>query len=373
MSNYLKNDICDFEILKSWDKTYKYNIISTSFFKMGFHYKNFDIYIRGLKKLIKLIETQNSYVLRIFVDEHIKSDNQIYPILLNSKKVQIVLFKCSDYLDKLNFHIDVFGAMVRLFPLFDFESNDSLNVIIVDVDLNAEDLIKLQILMNNKTDKKEIIGMGQINKLIIHKYKPHFFCGLFGTFNIKFPKKIIIDFILNASNINDKGIYGKRLKPFGYGTDELFLNEYFLYTENSKYIKNVKLGIIISYDINWFLYHYKSELLKDMASRTYTNLKKIMGKFYKPNMSSEEMFKYIDKLTYRVKSSNKNKIYISNQFYSLIQELNFKNLEWFSLEHIKLIYKYFTNIVDCLAIIYFNPLNLEIENIKVLEKNIIKY
>ena len=371
MNEYLKNKLCNFEILTKWDPTIKYNILSTSFFKMGSHYKNFNTYIIGLKKLIRLVESQSKYVLRIFIDEHIKADNQIYPLLIGSKKVQVILFKCLNYIDNSNYHIDVFGAMVRLFPIFNFDSNDSLNVIVVDVDLNQEDLIKLKILMDYDTQKKEIIGMGMIDKLLIHRYRPHFFCGLFGVFNVKFPKSIIINFITNAPNINDKGIYGKRLKPYGYGTDELFLNEYFLYLDNYKYISNIKLGILLSYDINWFLYYYKLELLEDMASRTYSNLKNILGKFYKPNMTSEQMFGLMDKLTYQIKSTDSNKIYISNNYYKLIEELNFKNLEWFSLSHIKLIYKYFLNIVDCLAVIYFNPSNLEITDINILEKNIL--
>jgi hypothetical protein len=372
MKKYLINDICEFEILTQWDSSYKYNILSTCFFKMGSHYKNFDTYVRGLKKLIRLVESQSKYVLRIFIDTHIKADEQIYPILLNSN-VQIILFKCFNYMDKSNYHIDVFGALVRLFPIFDFDANDSLNVIIVDVDLNQEDLTKLKILMDYNTSDKEIIGMGMIDKLLITRYRPHFFCGLFGVFNVKFPKSIIVNFINDAENINDKGIYGKRLKPFGYGTDELFLNEYFLYLDNYKYIQNIKLGMLLNYDINWFMYHYKNELLEDLASKTYINLKIILGKFYKPNMTSEQMFELIDKLTYQIKSNNTDKIYISNNFYKLISELNFKNLEWFSLEHIKLIYKYFYNIVDCLSVIYFNPQNLDISGVNILEKNIIKF
>jgi hypothetical protein len=368
---YLENNICEFEILTYWDKTIKYNILSTCFFKMGSHYKNFEIYIKGLKKLIKVLESQSNYILRIFIDEHIKSDPEIYSILLNSNKVHIILFKCSNYIE-LKYHIDVFGALVRLFPLFDFDFNDSLNIIVIDIDLNWEDLNKLKILMNYKTNNKEIIGMGMISELLINKYKTHFFCGLFGVFNVKFNKSILLNFINNAPNINDKGIYGKRLKPYGYGTDELFLNEYFLYHNSYNNIKGIKLGILLNYDINWFLYHYKNELLKDMASKTYHNLKFILGKFYKPNMTSEQMFELIDKLTYQIKSNNPNKIYISNQYYKLIKELNFKNLEWFNLEYIKLIYKYFLNIVDCLSIIFFDPKKIEINDVIILDKNIIK-
>lgn len=371
MSEYLKNNICEFEPLTSWDKSIKYNILSTCFFKMGSHYKNFDIYIRGIKKIIKMVESQSKYILRIFIDVHIKSDPDIYPILSSSNKVQIILFKCDNYMNDKNFHIDVFGALVRLFPIFDFEHNDSYNVIIIDIDLNSEDINKLKILMNYNTMDEEIIGMGMIDKLLIQKYRPHFYCGLFGVFNVKFSKSIILNFIENAPNINDKGIYGKRLKSFGYGTDELFLNEYFLYANNSNNIKKIKLGILLNYDVNWFLYYYKSELMKDMAAKTYSNLRFILGKFYKPNMTAEQMFNLMDKLTYQIKSSDINKIYISSQYCKLINELNFKNLEWFSLEHIKMIYKYFLNIVDCLSVVYFDPINLEIIDVNILKKNII--
>lgn len=373
MTKYLKNNICEFELLTNWDKSIKYNILSTCFFKMGSHYKNFNIYIQGLKRLIRIIESQSKYVLRIFIDEHIKSDLNIYSVLTSSDKIQIVLFKCNNYVDRNNFHIDVFGALVRLFPIFDFDLNDSLNVIVIDIDLNNEDINKLKILMNYNTKEEEIIGMGTIKNLLITKYRPHFFCGLIGIFNIKFPKSIILDFIKDAPNIDDKGIYGKRLKTFGYGTDELFLNDYFLYSNNYKYIKKVKLGILLNYDINWFLYHYKSELLQDMASKTYSNLRFILGKFYKPNMTSEQMFDLIDKLTYQIPSNDTNKMYISKLFYELIKELNNKNTEWFSKEHIKLIFNYFYNLVDCLAVIYFNPINLKITNINILQKNIFKY
>ena len=368
--NYLENNICEFEILSSWDRTSKYNILSTSFFKMGSHYKSFEIYIKGLKKIIKLIESQTKYVLRIFIDLHVQSDPDIFPLLISSSKVQIVLFKCSEYIEN-NFHIDVFGALVRLFPLFNFKSNDSDNTIVIDIDLNWEDINKLKILMDYKTGDKEIIGMGMIDKLLITKYRPHFFCGLFGTFNVKFDKSIIEDFIYNAPNIDDKGIYGKRLKSFGYGTDELFLNEYFLYANDYRNLKGIKLGMLFNYDINWFMYYYKNELLEDIPSKTYSNLKILLGKFYKPNMTSEQMFTLVDKLTYQIKSSNPNKIYISEQYSKLINQLDANNLEWFSLEHIKLINKYLDMIVDCLAIIYFNPSNLLIDNVKILKKNII--
>jgi hypothetical protein len=143
MTKYLKNDICNFEVL--FDINYnKVNILSTCFFKMDKHYKNFNIYIKGIKKIINMVNNQDKYYLRIFIDEHIKNDENIFNILKSSNKIQIVLFTCEKYI-KDKYHIDVFGALVRLFPIFDFENNDSETVIIIDVDLKDDDLKKCKI------------------------------------------------------------------------------------------------------------------------------------------------------------------------------------------------------------------------------------
>lgn len=371
-NEYLKNPICDFEPLFDINYNKKINIVSTCFFKMNAHYKKFDTYVNGLKRLINLIASQNKYVLRIFIDSHIKNDENIFKILTSSDKVQIVLFKCSNYMDENKYHLDLFPTLIRAFTFFSFDFNDANDVIMVDIDLNLEDLNKLKILMNYETKSKEMVGAGTINNLLITKYLPHFYCYLFGVYNVKFDKSIILNFIANAPNIIDKGMYGKRLKPFGFGVDELFLNEYFVYYDNSKYIQDVKLGMILNYDVNWFIYQYKDELLKDLASLTYKNLRFILGKFYKPNMSSEQMFSLMDKLTYQIKSKDKNKIYISNQYYKLIRHLMNNNLEWFSKEHIKLTDKNFSGIVDCMAIFYYNPTNLHINDVVILKKNIVE-
>ncbi len=371
MSEYLINPICKFIPLRVFNQNQEKNILSTCFFKMGKHYKNFDTYIKGLKRLINLVNSQSKYILKIFIDEHIKNDNQIYPILKSSKNVYPILFTCPNHTDDSNYHIDVFGALIRLFPIFDFEHNNSENVIVIDIDLNYEDIMKLKILMEYNFGKREIIGMGISNNLLITKYTPHFFCGLFGVFGVKFDKSIILNFIANAPKILDKGIYGKRLKPFGYGTDELFLNEYFIYYDKSKYIKDIKTGMIILNDINWFLYHYKNELLEDEPKKTYKCLKFILGKYFKPNFTSNEMFMLIDKLTYHVKSLDESKIYISERYYKLIRFLVKKNIEWFDKKQMKLIDKYLYGIVDCMGVFYFNPINLEVNEILVLKKNLI--
>ena len=363
MTRYLDNEICVFEPLFDIYLNNKINILSTCFFKMDKHYKNFNIYVNGLKKLINLINSQDKYHLRIFIDQHIKDDKNIFKLLSSSTKIQIILFKCSDYINN-NYHIDVFGAIVRLFPIFNFKNNDADDVIIIDVDLNDEDLLHLKYLMEYNTKSKEIVGKGTIDKLLIFKNLPHYYCGLCGFYNIKFDHKIIIDFIKNAYNIKDKGLYNKRINDFCYGTDELFLNKYLIYGNNFKNIKNIKIGMILNYDINWFLYHYKSDLIKESSKLTLKYLKYILGDIYNPKMSIENMFDIIDKHVYQIDNTNKFKIYISKNFYLLVKYLYKNNLEWFDKNTINLIYENLFNAIDSLSIMFFDPDTVEINKIK---------
>jgi len=368
---YLKNEICEFDTLTAYDKNKKYNILSACFFKMENHYKNFSIYTTKIKKLIALLETQSKYVLRIFIDVHIKNDTVIYNMLKNSNKIHIILFKCTDYV-KNNYHFDVFGSLVRLFPLFDFENNDALNVITVDIDLNDEDLIRLEKLMNYESISKEIIGMATSNNLLIMKEEPHYFCGCFGLFNKKFNKNIIIDFIRDAHNITDTGIYGKRVKPFGYGVDEIFLNKYLIHNKSLDNASDTKMAILFKYNVYFFLYHYKKELLIEKPNESFKYLKYILGKYYLPNMTTEDMFNQLDKLTYEIPSNDYKKIYVSKRFYEVMDDLEKTNTEWFSPENVELIKNYFYGIVDCISALYYTKKNLKIYDVKIMGKNIVK-
>lgn len=369
---YLDNPICSFEIISEINPNKKYNILSTCFFLMNNSYKNLNIYIDGLKKIVKFINSQNNYVGRIFIDQNVKDHKIIYDILTSSPKIQLVLFKCGDYM-KENYHIDVFGALVRLFPLFDFDNNDANNVIIIDIDLNDEDILKLENFINftmtpsdNINKDNLITGMVFAPDLLIRKILPHYYCGLFGTYTHKFDKNIIIDFIKSAHEISDPGRYDKRLTPFGYGTDEVFINKYFVYSKDN----NLDLSLLLQYDINWFLYYYKDDLIKEKPNQTYQNLKFILGKYWEKSMRIKDMFNKLDSFIYKKKSSNDKKIYVSNRFYLLIDKLYEKNEEWFSFEHIKLIKKYYYGIVDCISIVFFNKKTLEIINVQILSKNI---
>jgi hypothetical protein len=361
MSKYLENKICNFEILFDYNNDKK-NILSACFFKMNNHYKDFKIYINGLKNIIQLLNQQNKYILRIFIDEHIKNDNYIFNLLKSNKKIEIVVFTCNNYLNNNGFHSDVFGTFLRFFPLFNFKNNDANNVILIDIDLKGDDLLYLKNLMTYQTKKKEVIGRGTTFDLLINNKTPHYFAGLLGFFNIKFNKNIIIDFIENIEEIKNNSYYSKREKSFSYGTDELFLNKYLIYNKDNK--TKFKNGVLLDYNFNWFLYYSNDDLIKKYPKDTQKYLKYILDKYCDSKPNNKEMFKTIDEYMYGNNKYIDEKIILSKKFYDIIIYLKKNNKIWLKKESISLIHKYFLNIIYSISIIYFDKKSLKIEDVK---------
>ena len=281
---------------------------------MNKYYKNFNIYIYGLKKWIKFLNSfDHDYILRLFIDNNVYNDKEIMKLIRSTNKIQPVLFSCKNY-KKEDYHIDLFGTLVRFFPFFNFNNNDSDNVIVVDIDLHEEDKIRCKFFMKNKLNN--FTGMAAITPFLYNNDKIYMFAGLMSN-SKKFDKNIIIDFIKNAHNIKDKGFYNKRDTTFGFGIDKIFINKYLLSTID-------KYATIIEYSISYFMYQYKKRIMKSKNSKII--LKYILGKYYKKGMSVYDMYKFIDKETYQITKWNESSDYLSKRFYKIISYLHKKKL-----------------------------------------------
>ena len=368
MNYYLQNNICNFTPLFNTDYNTKINILSASFFKIKENYKNFNIYINRLKSLIKIINNQNNYVLRLFIDNHIYNNEQIMQLFKSSNKIQLIKFHCNNYFSD-DYHIKLFPTLIRLFPLFNFNNNDANNVVIVDIDLNNEDLLKLKTILNYNTTDKEIIALGNAKLLLIDKLIytgkkiPFVHCGLFAQFNFKFDHNIITNFIHNITNpeyqVEKYNFIYK--SHFEYGVDEIFLNNHIFCMDTIKKY-DFKTNIIFAYNINFFLYYLKNILLNHKKSNKY--LSYILGSYFTSDMTNSNMINFIDEVIYN--GNNKQIIkYISNRYYKLIKYLYKNNKSWFDIDSIKLIYKFYykKNIINSISIIHFNYESKEIINI----------
>ena len=138
--SYLINDICNFTLLKKIDYNKKKDIISVSLFKLkSGGYKSFNKYINGLNVLDKLAD-KNNLEIRLFIDNTIYSDKEIMESINKLKTIIPILYECPKF--KIGeYHVGLFGTLIRFFPLFDFENNDSRIVLILDADV--EDLTEL--------------------------------------------------------------------------------------------------------------------------------------------------------------------------------------------------------------------------------------
>lgn len=135
--NYLENTICQFTPLFDIDYTKRQNILSVSLFKLVKGYKKFDIYLNGLNLLNRYVDDElPEYRIRLFVDATIYQDNYIMNRLKRLDKADLVLYHCSDFIVKNNYHDGLFGTLVRFFPMFDFPNNDANIIWIMDADFD---------------------------------------------------------------------------------------------------------------------------------------------------------------------------------------------------------------------------------------------
>lgn len=146
---YLINNICNFILLKNINFDNKKDIISVSLFKLkGGGYKSFSKYINGLK-ILDVLAKKNNLEIRLFIDNTIYEDKNIMDSINKLHTIIPILFECPNFKIGDN-HVGLFGTIVRFFPLFDFENNDSRIVMILDADVeDLQELLDKQIEMYN--------------------------------------------------------------------------------------------------------------------------------------------------------------------------------------------------------------------------------
>ncbi len=352
IKKYLINDICTFKPMFEVRKK-KIDIISCCLFRMKNHYKNFDKYVNGLQVWADYLnKPDNNYIFRLFVDNHIYNDEKIQKILSTCPYIEIILFECANFMED-DYHIDVFGALIRFFPLFNFKYNDSKAVTVVDIELNLHHRDKIDIILKLNT-KKIILSSAKIFEL---SSIPYFVAGVMHFPDKKFDKKILLNFIKDAPKIKDLGHYNKRLTPFGYGTDEIFLNNYFI-----KHITTA--SFITSNNPQYFLYHYKEIIINNKNSLQY--MKFILGK-YAENKNLNEMLHFFDEAFYDIKlgvpikyKTNINN-YLATRFYKFLRYCIKNNITW--IPTAKVIIDNYNNIIFSYSIIEFNLITNKIINI----------
>tara|TARA_Y100000780_G_scaffold162664_2_gene147518 strand:- start:16711 stop:17856 length:1146 start_codon:yes stop_codon:yes gene_type:complete len=351
----LKNPICKFKILnnKHLLKDGNIDVICSVFFKLKKYYKHFSIYVNGLSRLINYIEeTKHNYKFILFIDQNIKNDKMVMNILYKSKKTIPILFTCSKYM-KNNYHLDLFGTLIRYFPLFNFENNFTNRVVVIDIELSPYYLKLFKIL--EKINHESIVFVGGFFEYLINNNKDDIYIlgGLISSKN-KYNKNIILEFIKNAHKIKYKSNNELRLSTWEYGIDEIFINR--------KFKREIDFGLLKRYKMSYFFYQSKEYLLDEKRIKnSYKILKKIIDKIreVEPNAISnnptiQEMLDFIDKNTFSVKEKTKINDIISIYYNKAITYALKNNTEFIEKKFMKFIKKYLENIISCYMIIHFD-------------------
>ena len=361
---YLKNILCNFKPLFPIDYSKKKKIISACFFKLhGGSYKDFNIYINGLKILSKFIKNNlPDFSIRLFIDNSIYSDKNIMDIFQHLINIELVLYECSNYKIDDTYHIGLFGSLVRFFPMFDFPNNDSDVVMITDIDWKSYDNIKKSYInveayhILKKIKKKNNIKLF-INGRLFHMIENQF---LYGNKYIvpyvlsskiinfsKIDKNILLTYILNIkktkkrlSNYTVNRVKNnKRYENYIFGIDEYFLNhdlkKYFI---NEKKMFGCKLKYLITDFIFYNIQHTDDKIYKNFFNFV---LKDIDNFTY---ISDEIAYEFMDKYTYNIvenKSINKLsniQITIFNRIYMYYLKIyNTKEVEYFNKKFLDVI------------------------------------
>jgi hypothetical protein len=330
-----ENDMCNFTYVGHYDFNFKkkYDVISTCLFRMKDHYKDFSVYINGMKRWLKEIyKLDKNLIMLIFIDDHIYKDKEIMRLIHLNKRVCPILYSCEDYISN-NYHIDAFGTFTRFFPLFNFPNNFTNNVFIVDIDLGKINYSRFKEIFKYK---KSITASVAISDFLKKGDDIHIYAGNMYFGNKKYDKTILVDFIKNAHKLKNTGYYKKRLTTFGYGTDEIFMNTFIKKHSDFLYCQ-------INYSPNWFIWDNLEKINKNPDSQKY--FKYLLGIYYN-NETLPQMIKMIDDMFFYENHKQNDKMkYISKRFYLLIDYLIKNNVEWINMNQMKIINKYLKDIV----------------------------
>lgn len=327
---YLKNDYCVFTNIKG-DITKLKNIIAVSLFKVKKDFKNFNKYINGIllinkimKSMNKILNKEDKFTLRLYIDDNIYNDKAIFNILNNIENISLIKFSCCEFLSKKNegHHIGLFGTLIRYYQFFDFEKNDARHILLFDADIDEKQIYvsiynyllsiknkfynEITMFYNgnylryfeNENILPNKFTISYVNPIVYNnKLLPYLVSNSLIIYK-KINKEIFIDFMKRLREIIDKEPFEKKDiwstyinlcitdyfkycdQNICYGIDEYFLNQFLL-----KYL------VENNYNVAYYTQHNISNILYILRLAKDKELNKYMSKFEIYESEAENLYK----------------------------------------------------------------------------------
>jgi hypothetical protein len=353
----MDNPICDIKVLYSPNRRYA-NTINLVFFRAYPLYKNFEIYVEGLKKWKEYIKIYPDSQIQIFIDEDIAENDRVMKII-QEVDARIYLVKCSDFLITDKYHIGIFPMFWRMFPMFDIYKHSFKAAHSQELEPAKEDIRWFKHM--NTCGNLKYPDLGFIYRSISF-FTSEGISGINFEQGIPYPKvfggriivrhqapfELLTNFFEKVNRgdkivqLYDEDKVKKEHGNYAFGIDESFLNTDFL----EWYIKqDLVIGIFTTYTPSYPIFFRKQYIHKHSKS------KEIMDYILQKKQSLDVSLKQFDKLFYMNDPPTTVSQYIkqcADRFYEIVE----KYPNWLGKEHSHLIEKAFKGAIfkDCLIL-----------------------
>lgn len=328
-------------------------LLSTSFFYLEQSYKSSDRYIDGILKIIKFVEKNENYILRIYYDETIFLNDKyadLYEKIKLNSKVELCEYSCNNFIRSKPFHIGTFGTLLRFLPLF--EESDYDIIYILDIDDANYDFIKLYVESLMKSKKHfyfyDIEDYGKkYDEMFNNKFGDTVIANIYVK-DYRFDLKIFTDFLDTLINSNklfklieylNKKTHALKNYPNDivqtYGIDEYFLNVVLINTLEKKNISWIKENLYFNYFITKPLVYDNYYGFDFLIKNYYIDIIKIIDK------NPENISKYKKYSLKELKNILLQTININSPLYPTLRNKFLSNFFYFCSEYKKITLEYY--------------------------------
>ena len=355
--------ICDIQVLNNPNRKYA-STVNLVFFRAYPLYKNFEIYVDGLKRWSEYRKYFPDCQLQIFIDQSIAEDEPIMEII---KKLDARVFfvKCSDYVQADKYHVGIFPMFWRLFPAFDVFNHPFKISHSQELEPEEEDVPWFKYMNSVRDLKYPKLGfvhrtgrLFDFNERVKLKFEEHIkYPQVFGGRVVicsQAPFEVLTNFFdkANRGEITSVMYESSKIKKehgnYPFGIDELFLNtDYMTWMIDNGYA----IGIMTQYKPSYPVYFLRSRILKEPKS------KDILDYILQKKQSLKESLTEFDKLFYKYPANKERAEQCSKRFYEVIE----KYPNWLGISYTTLIKKAFDGYVSRVCIIMVR--NNKIENV----------
>lgn len=352
----MENSICELTLVENPSRKYA-NTVNLVFFRAYPLYKNFQIYVEGLKKWKEYKKIYPESQIQVFVDEDIAENEPIMKII-HELGARVYLVKCPEFLITEKYHIGIFPMFWRLFPAFDIFKHPFKAAHSQELEPDKADIRWFKYMNACGNLKYPKIGLvyRSINfftdVVTNHKFEdvipyPKIFGGRV-IVREQAPFELLTNFFKKVNRgdkllqLYEEAKVKKEHGNYAFGIDETFLNTDFLdwYIEH-----DFVIGIFTTYTPSYPMFYRGEEVRKNPKS------KEIMNYILQKKQSLRDSLKQFDGLFYRAEPRETYSEYTqgcAKRFYEIVE----KYPTWLGSEYSFLIEKAFKGAIfkECLLL-----------------------